>query len=192
MIGSFLITGILEHVPAVGMPGGIEASLPDGPPSVAPPEEDPLPAPEELPLPLPPLLPEDELPPLLPEELPPLEEPLLDPELPDAGPAPSEPFGADPSSEVPPVPPGLAGDVLHDALDTNPTNAANPVESTTLVLMISSGLHEPCRRDEDAKGSTERNFLCDRNEARCRWRPIGRWVLPPRIHRSAAKRNAQG
>jgi hypothetical protein len=164
MIGSFLITGILEHVPAVGMPDGIEASLPDGPPSLSPPEEDPLPVPDELPLLLPPLLPEDELPPLLPpplfpDELPPLEAPLLEPELPDAGPEPSELLGADPSSDVPPAPPGVAGDVLHDALDTSPTNAASPVERTTLVLMMSSGFHESCRAEGNARGSTGRNFL---------------------------------
>jgi hypothetical protein len=130
MIGSPWTTGIFAHVPALGMPEGIEPSLPPEEASVAPedePDEDPDEAPEELPL----------LPPAPPEE------PLLDPELdPDPEPLPDPlALGADPSFAVPPLPdgepdpaPGLASEP-HEAFRVQPTRAMNPIETKAFALI---------------------------------------------------------
>jgi hypothetical protein len=127
MIGSPLMTGIVEQVPAVGIPGGIEASPPEDAPPPSSPEEEPLPLPEEVdPLPdvdvlapeLEPLvddpLPDDVDP--LPEEVPPLALvpcPEEDPPL-EVEPLPDEEVDPDPVLEVEP----------HDALRTRATPAA--------------------------------------------------------------------
>jgi hypothetical protein len=135
MIGSFWITGIFAHVPAVGIPEGIEASSPDDAPLSCDPEEEPLPELDELPL----LLPEEEED----DELPPLEEPLLEPELPDDDPLPlpdaSVSLEVEPSSDVGPLPTDpVVEEESHEALKAIPANAANPAERKTVALMLSS------------------------------------------------------
>lgn len=132
MIGSPWMTGILAHVPALGIPDGIEPSIPPDEASVAP-EEEPEEDPEEDEPPAPPLL--------LPAA--PLDEPLLAPELdpePDPDPLPDPlALGAEPSFESPPLPDGQPGPEFelepHEAFSVQPRRAMKPIETSPLALI---------------------------------------------------------
>jgi hypothetical protein len=126
--------GIFAHVPALGIPEGIEPSVPPEEASVAP-EEEPEDDPEEEP-PAPPLL-------LLAT---PLDEPLLAPEL-DPGPDPDDPeplpeplaLGAEPSFELPPLLDGQLGPEFgsepHEAFSVQPRRVMKPIETSALALI---------------------------------------------------------
>jgi hypothetical protein len=124
IIGSPCNTGIFEQVPAVGIPGGIEASTPpeEAPPSGEP-EEDALPLPEEL---APLLLVDDpvEVPLELPAEVPDVE-PTPDDVRPDPDDEEPDWVGPDPVPEVAP----------HAALHTMPVAAASPASQEALARM---------------------------------------------------------
>jgi hypothetical protein len=147
-MGSPLMTGMVEHVPAVGMPGGMAASPADAPPP-SPPGAEPLLPPEVLPLPPPedaPLLPEDGPAPLedVPAPLLLVSEPLLD----DVPPLEDEPL---PEPDAPPELEPLLDDggkippeselEPHDAVRTNAAVAARPagrIARTRMASVIST------------------------------------------------------